>query len=303
MINLLFFGEILWDIFDTYTNKTYIVGNANVINTVYNIGGAEFNKAAHAARLGANAFFVTAVGDDELGKSALEQIKSFGINTKYVSQNNLPTGYCSVTLDNGNPRYQLADNTAYDMIPTQTITGSFDALCFGTLALRGEYNRRSLSELITKGISFGDIYFDINIREGFFQPQLLDECLKHTTILKASREEVHYLGCESDDLTEICLTLAKRYKNLKVILITKDSDGALAYDCHNSRFYHSQIPTSSLVSAVGAGDSFGACFLYNYKSGVSIDNALDRAVILSDFVVTKLEAVPEYPKGLLEKIR
>ena len=286
MIKLLFFGEILWDIFDD----------------TYKIGGAEFNKAAHAARLGADAFLITAVGDDELGKAALEQIKAFGVNTLYVSQNQLPTGYCSITLENGQPKYLLAENTAYDMIPTDKIRGSFDALCFGTLALRGEYNRRSLFELISSG-TFGDIYFDINIREGFSTPELIDECLKYTTILKASREDAHYLGCSIADPEEICLTLSKRCKNLKVILITKDSDGAIVYDCRQNKFFHSQKPTSTLVSAVGAGDSFGACFLQNYKSGVSIPTSLERAVILSDFVITKLEAVPEYPKGLLEKIK
>ena len=89
---------------------------------------------------------------------------------------------------------------------------------------------------------------------------------------------------------------------MNIILITKDSDGAIAYDCCQGIFYHSQKPTGKLVSAVGAGDSFGACFLYNYKNGIPIKTSLERAVILSDFVVTKLEAVPDYPKGLLEKI-
>ena len=285
MIKLLFFGEILWDIF----------------GDIKKIGGAEFNKAAHAARLGAHSFLITAVGNDELGEAAIDKLRNCGIDTQYVSRNHLPTGYCAVTLEDGQPRYNLATDTAYDMIPTDTVNGSFDALGFGTLALRGEYNRKSLFDLIDKG-GFSDTYFDINIREAC-PSALLDECLSKTTILKASREEAHHLGCESADPEEICLTLSKCYKNLKVILITLDSDGALAYDCRQGVFHYSQKPTGRLVSAVGAGDSFGACFLYNYKSGATIKTALERAVILSDFVVTRLEAVPDYPEGLLEKIK
>ena len=79
MIKLLFFGEILWDIFDN-------------TDDAYKIGGAEFNKAAHAARIGAESFLVTAVGDDELGRAALDKLCACGINKLYVSKNSLPTG-------------------------------------------------------------------------------------------------------------------------------------------------------------------------------------------------------------------
>ena len=50
-MRILSFGEILWDVFPTEKK----------------IGGAPFNFAAHAARLGAESYMVSAVGSDENG--------------------------------------------------------------------------------------------------------------------------------------------------------------------------------------------------------------------------------------------
>ena len=55
-MTLTVFGEILWDIFGDEKK----------------IGGAPFNFGAHAAKLGAEARVVSAVGDDELGREAIK---------------------------------------------------------------------------------------------------------------------------------------------------------------------------------------------------------------------------------------
>jgi sugar/nucleoside kinase (ribokinase family) len=66
--------------------------------------------------------------------------------------------------------------------------------------------------------------------------------------------------------------------------------------------FDSNLPKNKVISTVGAGDNFSACFLYNFLHKVSIIECINRAVELSDFVVTALGAVPEYPSDLLEKI-
>ena len=54
-MNILSFGEIIWDV---YPNEKHI-------------GGAPFNFAAHAKRAGAEAFLMSAVGNDTLGQEAI----------------------------------------------------------------------------------------------------------------------------------------------------------------------------------------------------------------------------------------
>ncbi|MDE2252510.1 MAG: carbohydrate kinase, partial [Gammaproteobacteria bacterium] len=48
------------------------------------MGGAPFNVAAHAARLGARALLAARFGDDERGRRALELARGFGIDTSLV---------------------------------------------------------------------------------------------------------------------------------------------------------------------------------------------------------------------------
>ena len=68
-MRILSFGEI---IFDIYPDRECI-------------GGAPLNFAAHACREGADAYLLSAVGNDILGNRALEFLNKIGIFTDYVS--------------------------------------------------------------------------------------------------------------------------------------------------------------------------------------------------------------------------
>src|ERR1051325_10575114 len=74
-------GAVLWDVFGKEEH----------------IGGAPFNLAAHAAKLGHHVVFVSAVGEDERGRRALERMKTLGLDTRFVRRvRNAPTGYVTV---------------------------------------------------------------------------------------------------------------------------------------------------------------------------------------------------------------
>jgi len=66
--------------------------------------------------------------------------------------------------------------------------------------------------------------------------------------------------------------------------------------------YKSSKPKNKAISTVGAGDGFSACFLYNYLAGNKLNDCTERAILLSDFIVTRYEAVPEYTNELCKKI-
>ena len=97
----LIFGEVIWDV---YPDKSVI-------------GGAPFNFAAHMSHLGVESYLITGVGNDELGKNAVCEMKKHGVKTDFVQNNNFDTGMCTVTLDeNKVPSYYVHLNTAYDNI-------------------------------------------------------------------------------------------------------------------------------------------------------------------------------------------
>lgn len=283
-MKLTVFGEILWDIFGDEKK----------------IGGAPFNFGAHCAKLGLDVDVISAVGNDTLGIDAVKAAKELGVNTKNIQTVDFETGHCLVTLNNGTPSYNLVQNVAYDNIPLPDDNCfTADAFYFGTLAQRNDNSQKTLNALL-KG-NYKEVFFDINIRQNYYNTEMIDNSLKNTTIFKISREEINVLGIDGTP-EEICKVLGDKYSNLKLILVTLDKDGSLLYDVLTKKITYSPKPGSKVVSTVGAGDSFSACFLSNYLNGISAEECLVRATLLSDYVVTQLGAIPDYPESLKEKI-
>ncbi|MBQ8431998.1 MAG: hypothetical protein IJX28_03845 [Clostridia bacterium] len=282
-MNILSFGEIIWDVYPEAAT----------------LGGAPLNFAAHAALQGSEVTLLSCVGEDDLGKRALEEIAALGLSTHGIGVSAAaPTGQCTVTLNaEGLPTYRIAEASAYDVIPASiNAKAPYDALAFGTLALRKEHNRRLLAELIATG-GFGEIFTDLNIRPPFYSSESVEFCLSHATILKVSDEELPtvtrlVLGGQWEDM-ESAQRLATRYPNLRLVLITKGEQGALCYDRNEERFHACPAEPTHVLSTVGAGDSFGATFLTHYHATGDIPAALHRAARVSAFVVAHKEAIPK----------
>lgn len=278
------FGEILWDIFGEEKN----------------IGGAPFNLAAHAAKLGADVDLISAVGSDENGGAALRECAGLGISCENIAVTDKPTGYCMVTLKDAVPEYDLVQGTAYDFIPMPEKIKETDVFCFGTLAQRNAASRETLRKLLEIHKD-SEIFLDVNIRQHYYTEEILDESLKAATILKVSREEAGVFG-DNASLEDRCLTLMEKYPRIRMILVTLDSDGAFV--CRrDAGFVYSSKPSCMVVSTVGAGDSFSAGFLVSMLQGDSTEESIEKAVALSGFVCGHTGAVPEYSQGVLGLFR
>ena len=283
-MKLFAFGEILWDVFPN----------------VRHIGGAALNFAAHFSLHGGNSFMLSALGNDELGKDALKILAQYKIHSDYVSvSDEKKTGESIITLtDKGIPTYIITEDTAYDYINTDTVEISDDDLLyFGTLALRGEYNRKSLLSLISQH-EFKEIFADVNLRAPFIYPETMKIALENASIIKISDEELPTLSKTIFHAELPYRTAAKeiagKYKNLKLIIITLGDAGAYVYDaCAKTEFF-APAKSVKVSSTVGAGDSFSAAFLCSYIKGYGIQESLEYATRVAAFVVSREEAVPNY---------
>ena len=303
-MKILSFGEVLWDI---YPDKSVI-------------GGAPFNFSSHAVKLGAKVDIITAVGSDELGEKTREIIRHNGVSEELVAETKYPTGACFVTVDeNGIPSYELRFDMAYDHIELNSeqckyLNGEkYDAFYFGTLALRHEHSLKTLKEVLNT-YKFSNILFDVNIRQKWYNRDIIKSGLEFCTFLKVSREECQVfceLGLvdskpenfESKDVfyKALCKELAVKY-NIKLILFTLDKEGSMVYSLEDDKILISDKPRGKAVSTVGAGDSFSAGFLCSYLKGDSLEKSLLKATVLSNFVVQNIEAIPEYTPEIAEKL-
>lgn len=279
-MKILSFGEIIWDVFP---DKKCI-------------GGAPFNFAAHAVKQGAEAFLVSAVGEDGLGKTALEKVEKYGIRADYVTKNAKATGACRVSLDgNGTPSYNLLSDVAYDYISTQSVSGEFDALYFGTLALRGKHNREQIAGIL-RSCKFTQVFCDVNIRPPFFDAESVKLCCESATVIKISSEELPIVQAllyedKGFDESELMKRLANDFANLKLIIITKGDKGSVVYETGVEKTYFLPIKPVSVVSAVGAGDSYSAAFLVEYLKGADVMECMKKASAVSAKVVQKKGAI------------
>ena len=290
---LLSFGEIIWDIYNQNEQS---------------LGGAPLNFAAYAAMFGSNVWLASSVGADELGKKALEQIKELSLNIEYISTaEEKATGQCRIFLDkNGVPSYTILEDVAYDRILlSEKLPTSFDTIAFGTLALREEHNRRKLKNILANN-NFSEIYTDLNIRSPFYSEESIVFCLSNATIVKISEEELplvtQTLFLKTLDLYDAVKFITKNYSQIKLLLITCGEKGAFCYECQNGKMHYCPSESVSVVSTVGAGDSFGATFLTQYVKTKDIPYSLKLSAKISAFVVSHKEPIPPTAKNFIKNL-
>ena len=149
--------------------------------------------------------------------------------------------------------------------------------------------------------------FDINIRSGFVNKEVITRFLEGATILKINDEELpivaNLFGLDSpgDDIASrqrVMEALAGMF-DLDVTILTAGD----AYSIVMGRDETSILPTPKVdvVDTVGAGDSFSGAFLAYLLRGFSIPTAHQRAVEVSAFVCGRSGAWPQYPAALRER--
>ncbi len=287
-MKILTVGEIIWDV---YPDKKCI-------------GGAPLNFAAHTALLGAEAAMVSAVGDDDLGDSATQYIKDFGVSTKYIKKSEKTTGICDVTInESGVPSYSVRRDTAYDNIPltdadtAQINAEGFDLFYFGTLIQRSPVSEGAVKKILEE-CKFKEILCDVNLRPDCYSRESVLTCLQNATVLKISDEEeplFRSLGIYNDEPKgneEIAKALTSLFPNIKTVIITMGAEGSFAYQKESGKCVLQPAKKVKVASTVGAGDSFAAAFSVAYLSDKTLEEAMAAGAELSGFVCSRTEAVP-----------
>lgn len=285
------YGEVLFDIFNS---------------TPY-IGGSPTNTCSHLTKLGTQCSLVSCVGRDELGDRGISTLNRSGVDTQYIGRDTHPTGTVIVKVNSfGIPQYNIIKDVAYDYIKLKPEdinrikeTG-YDALFFGTMHQRGEASRETLRQII-RSVPFAVRYLDVNLREGFYNKEIIMYSLQNCTILKLNQEELIILqrmfGLNGDDAA---YDLINKYPDMDIVLVTKGADGVSLY-AKNNRQDISGIPVK-VVDTVGSGDAFSAAFLHVYLNTGDIVLALKAGNVLGAYVATCRGAVPDYTDDLKNKL-
>lgn len=285
MLELVAFGEVLWDVID---------GHAH-------IGGAPFNLAAHAVRCGLRSAAVSSVGDDALGRAALGEMARLCVDQRWTAvDSEHPTGTVTVALSSGQPSYSIHAGVAWDFIrPAEDELQALVAeqpriFCFGTLAQRHDVSRQTLFRLLDL---FGntEVFYDVNLRQTFWSGESVEAGLARATLVKVNEDEARVLGgllyggaCAPEAFARALLSRHKA----RAVVVTLGADGCLACERGQGAVRCEGI-TVDVVDAVGAGDAFSAAFLAAVLSGAPVAEAAAAGNARGAWVASQRGAVPE----------
>ncbi len=284
-------GEALWD----------------VLPEGKKIGGAPANFAYHVSQFGLPSCVVSAVGDDALGKEIIENFTSKGL-THQIDTVPYPTGTVQVEIDQaGIPQYEIKENVAWDNIPytamLEQLAEKTKAVCFGSLAQRNIVSRNTINRFLDAIPAENNplIVFDVNLRQGFYNKDILCNSMKRCNILKINDEELvtvsRMFGYPGIYLQDKCWILLGKY-NLQMLILTCGINGSYVFTPGNVSFQ--PTPKVEVADTVGAGDSFTAAFISNILKGRPVAEAHQCAVRTSAYVCTKKGAMPILPPELTE---
>ena len=266
------------------------------------IGGAPANFAYHVSQLGLPGCVVSAVGEDALGSEILANLSAKGLCT-HIATVPYPTGTVQVEIDQvGVPQYVIREGVAWDNIPftpdLKALAQRTTAVCFGSLAQRSSVSRETINRFIDAMPRDEDtlIVFDVNLRQGFFMKEILDQSMKKCNVLKINDEELivisRLLGYPGTDLRSKCQALLDRY-HLRMLILTCGVNGSHIFT--SGDISYQATPQVEVVDTVGAGDSFTAAFVASIIRGESVAEAHRRAVKVSAYVCTQAGAMPLLP--------
>lgn len=281
-MNFISFGEILFDVFGDSAK----------------LGGAPLNVASHMTKLGLDGLIISAVGDDELGRRALKEVRENGVSTDGIKISSYPTGRADIVLVNHSADYTFNYPCAWDDVTfDKALPECVDIIYFGSLVQRSETSRKSLEKLLTK-VKAKNVFFDVNIRKTFYTEDILLSGLKAATILKVNDEEIDLilrLG-KAKDIRD----LMEKY-SLDMVLLTLGANGSTIYT--KSGEIHQDSHVKKLVDTVGAGDSLSAGFLATLTRTGNPALALEVGATLADFVCGQRGAIPAYDDDLKAKLK
>lgn len=276
------------------------------------IGGAPANFAYHISQLGFDSQVVSTVGDDSLGKELLRNFDQRTLRYE-IEKLSYPTGTVQVELDAaGIPCYDIKQDVAWDNIPftrsLEQLAQRTRAVCFGSLAQRSVVSRRTINrflDIMPDGEGQYKI-FDINLRQSFYDKEIICNSLKKCNILKINDEELlivsRMFGYPEQDMEKSCRLLLSEY-DVKMLILTCGINGSYVFVQGDDSVSFVDTPRVEVADTVGAGDSFTAAFCAAILKGKTVRQAHELAVEVSAYVCTRHGAMPELPQSVKDKLK
>jgi sugar/nucleoside kinase (ribokinase family) len=270
-------------------------------------GGAPFNYAVAAARLGAKVGALTAVGDDPLGEFLVKTLRMNSVDTSQVKVKKARTTLAFVISEASGERsfffYRKPwAETADTLLAPSDVDPAFlrgiKILHYSGVALSHVPERDAVLKAVKETQSSGGLVsYDPNIRPDLWRSTdeilaINDEALRHADIVLLARDEAEFLFGSTDPL-RVAAEIFDKYHPRYVALKLGDQ-GSYVED-ENGRSFSKPAYKVNVVDTTGAGDGWAAAFEFGLIQRWDLETCITVANAVGAFVVTKRGAITALP--------
>ncbi|MDH5648892.1 MAG: PfkB family carbohydrate kinase [Gammaproteobacteria bacterium] len=266
----LIFGEVLFDRFP----------DGSVV-----LGGAPFNVAWHLQSFGAHPLFISSVGNDALGQDIVTAMEGWGMDMSGVQQDSEhATGTVDVTFQDGEPRFDIVENRAYDFIDKNRLPSlrNLELVYHGTLALRSHTSAEALKHI--RQTTTVPAFTDINLRSPWWHHDTVTEVINNSRWLKLNEYELSIMvseGVDAEAKADRLLVDA----SLAFIVVTQGEQGAFVKTKEGECYHIVPESVGGVVDTVGAGDAFSSVVVLGIIRKWPLALVLERAQQFASAIV------------------
>jgi fructokinase len=259
-LDVVCFGEILWDIFEqTEAARAKGGGAAAGARFVRELGGAPANVATGLARLGVRSAVIGGVGEDRFGDALVAHLASDGVDTRFVLRLPNRTGVAFITHEaQGEPSFLFYRHDTADVaLRAEHVTPAMARarwVLVGTSTLMTPSLARATYAFLEHARAGGaHVFVDLNVRAHLWPGRdvmrtAIAKLVRGASLVKASEADLRELaGARGEAWLEAHAPAASW-------LITRGGGVASAVGAHGEV----TVPARRVrcVDATGAGDAF-----------------------------------------------
>ena len=252
------------------------------------LGGAPFNVAWHLRGFGENPLFISRVGDDDGGRKVRLAMDAWGMDASGLQVDaEHPTGAVRIELVDGEPRFEILPDQAYDYIYLADVPelGRPAFLYHGSLALRRAQapSSRTTLETLVRHYEI-PVFLDVNLRPPWWTADDVLRWAVQANWIKLNLDELETLVPGEEAPEARARQFLAKY-SLEYLILTRGSEGALALSATGEAESVRPVPATHVVDTVGAGDAFTSVFLLGRLRGWPLATTLERAQAFASAIV------------------
>jgi ribokinase len=259
----------------------------------WSLGGKGANQALTAAALDGDVMLVGAVGSDEFGATARDELDKAGVDVSGLRNSIRPTGVAQVFVDDSGENCIVVSPGANADLDPGFVASTVDAAVRpGDVLLASlEIPLPAVEAAVERAAARGA---RVVVNPAPAQ-QLPEELLQRCDVLAPNQHEVRELV--PDAATEAVAAQRLLAGGVGAVVVTRGGDGARLY--RPGRPVHEQAAIRThVVDSVGAGDAFCAALAWSLRRGDDLPDA-----VLCGAAAGAISCSGSGPRGVVARAR